>query len=349
MPVPPVQSEDLSMPSTALTLSVGGVDFCLTPSDASAEVSFKKKGEEIILSLGSFSGSLKVSLKDNVLRSTPTVEFEPTGEDRPKPQKVSPGQTKLSFQKQTKKSKSKERKRVVEEMETPKATTKKKSRQNPKESEPLTRVPTLGQTMERPTQATQEAPDMSQTMSSGNETNSADLASESYSSMTSTKPTASVQEILDRVNSSNDSVATVRDDEENSIVSNKLVEKPSIEIAEEKSDAMENVIHQVTPTPKALPCPRWGHTMTSIKGDKLLVYGGQSFDLHGDPIMLDDVHVYNMATETWEKPINCRGDQRQWHSATYLPERQLIVSFLFRYPLVSAAEVSLSHNFVVPI
>ena len=68
------------MPPTALTLSVGGVEFCLTPSDPAAEVSYKKKGQDIVLSLNSFSGSLLVSLKENVPRSTPTrnsVEFTP--------------------------------------------------------------------------------------------------------------------------------------------------------------------------------------------------------------------------------------------------------------------------------
>jgi hypothetical protein len=76
------------------------------------------------------------------------------------------------------------------------------------------------------------------------------------------------------------------------------------------------------------PCPRWGHTMTKLKDNRMLVYGGQSFDLEtGDPIILSDVHVYNTAKRTWDKPINCKGEARQWHSATFLPERELLLTF----------------------
>jgi N-acetylneuraminic acid mutarotase len=75
------------------------------------------------------------------------------------------------------------------------------------------------------------------------------------------------------------------------------------------------------------PCPRWGHTMTKLKNDRLLVYGGQSYDMDGRPIILSDVHVYHPEKKSWEKPINCRGEARQWHSATFLPERQLLLAF----------------------
>jgi hypothetical protein len=214
--------------------------------------------------------------------------------------------------------------------------------------------PSLCQTMD-PTQATQETPDLSQTMPSSLDQSGTD---ERGSSMTDSemfrdqstgsqeKPKTSVQEILDRVNGSNDSVATVRgddndddDDDELSIATNNGPEKPS-GLVEEKTDPNEK--ENVSPTTALVPnneetntavqgypfpSPRWGHTMTKLKGERLLIYGGQSFDLQGDPIILSDVHVYDIANRTWNKPINCRGEARQWHSATFLPERQLLISF----------------------
>jgi Galactose oxidase, central domain len=75
------------------------------------------------------------------------------------------------------------------------------------------------------------------------------------------------------------------------------------------------------------PPARWGHTMTTIQDDRILVYGGQSFDLEGNPIILSDVHIYSPSKRTWEKPINCRGESRQWHTATYIPQRQMVIAF----------------------
>lgn len=66
---------------------------------------------------------------------------------------------------------------------------------------------------------------------------------------------------------------------------------------------------------KNLPCDRWGHTMTLIDGNRLLVYGGQSFsDKDGCSITLSDLHVYDMNKNSWSKPINCEGMPRCWVS-----------------------------------
>lgn len=76
------------------------------------------------------------------------------------------------------------------------------------------------------------------------------------------------------------------------------------------------------------PSPRWGHTMTKLDGNRILVYGGQSFDAEtGRPTILSDIHVYDMSKCIWYKPVNSEGVPRQWHSATYLPERKLLISF----------------------
>jgi len=75
------------------------------------------------------------------------------------------------------------------------------------------------------------------------------------------------------------------------------------------------------------PCARWAHTLTDIGKGRLLVYGGQTIDPKTGPTTLDDVHIYDTEKQLWFKPFNCNGSPRQWHTATYLPERQLLISF----------------------
>ena len=77
-----------------------------------------------------------------------------------------------------------------------------------------------------------------------------------------------------------------------------------------------------------VPCSRWGQTMTVINDSKVLIYGGQTLDPETLTLKtLTDLHVYDTVKRTWSKPINCEGMPRMWHSATYLPERSLLISF----------------------
>jgi Galactose oxidase, central domain/Kelch motif len=84
------------------------------------------------------------------------------------------------------------------------------------------------------------------------------------------------------------------------------------------------------------PCPRWGHSMTLLDENRVLVYGGQSLDtVTKFPATLSDVHVHHhneslspsddAATLSWVQPFHCHGFPRQWHSATYLPDRRLLI------------------------
>lgn len=75
------------------------------------------------------------------------------------------------------------------------------------------------------------------------------------------------------------------------------------------------------------PCARWAHTLTDIGKGRLLVYGGQTIDPETGPTTLNDVHIYDTEKQLWFKPFNCNGSPRQWHTATYLPERQVLISF----------------------
>jgi hypothetical protein len=76
------------------------------------------------------------------------------------------------------------------------------------------------------------------------------------------------------------------------------------------------------------PTPRWGQTMTMIDHSRIIVYGGQADDTETDETKtMSDLHVYDVSNRSWSKPVNCEGVPRQWHSATFLPERQLLISF----------------------
>jgi len=77
------------------------------------------------------------------------------------------------------------------------------------------------------------------------------------------------------------------------------------------------------------PCPRWGQTMTLIDHSRMIIYGGQAPGAENDDSFttLSDIHVYDIAQNKWTKPVNCHGVPRTWHTATFLPERQLLISF----------------------
>ena len=175
--------------------------------------------------------------------------------------------------------------------------------------------------------------DVSQTMDSGS----------SYTTNNSSIPADRTATIADNSGSGDDngSVATARGDEADEVLDEADGMITTTEAAQEKSSAKTTVEGAETSFASSAdtdvditltagyPAPpaRWGHTVTKIQDDRILVYGGQSFDLEGNPIILSDVHIYSPSKRTWEKPINCRGESRQWHTATYIPERQMIIAF----------------------
>lgn len=76
------------------------------------------------------------------------------------------------------------------------------------------------------------------------------------------------------------------------------------------------------------PSPRWGQTMTLINDNRVLVYGGQKYDPAENKLAtMTDLYVYDLKKKVWSKPVNCEGMPRTWHSATFLPDRQLLISF----------------------
>lgn len=76
------------------------------------------------------------------------------------------------------------------------------------------------------------------------------------------------------------------------------------------------------------PSARWGHTVTAINYGRFLVYGGQGYHPTTKlPHTLNDLHVYDTNKKTWFKPFSGDGVPLQWHTATYLPDRQLMLTF----------------------
>lgn len=84
----------------------------------------------------------------------------------------------------------------------------------------------------------------------------------------------------------------------------------------------------ITPIGSMVPCPRWGQSMTMIDHRRLVVYGGQTVDPATQTAMpLADLFVYDLLDHVWSKPINCDGVARTWHSANFLPDKQLLLCF----------------------
>ena len=101
----------------------------------------------------------------------------------------------------------------------------------------------------------------------------------------------------------------------------------------------------------APPQGRWGHTATMVGGNRMVVYGGEGDDVDGMSHTFGDLFVCTLEpvapTPTagavageqqqqqqqqqmqvrWEKPINCDSIPRTWHSATFLRDKNLLVSF----------------------
>jgi len=75
-----------------------------------------------------------------------------------------------------------------------------------------------------------------------------------------------------------------------------------------------------------VPEARWGHTLTMIDHHRLVVYGGQGLS-DSSTKTFSDLRVFDLDTRNWSKPINCEGLARCWHTSTFLPERNLLISF----------------------
>jgi hypothetical protein len=82
---------------------------------------------------------------------------------------------------------------------------------------------------------------------------------------------------------------------------------------------------KVTTTPPS----RWGHTLTPIQNQCVVLYGGQTVHSEDTNVAstLSDLYVYDCQTQQFSKPIQCDGVELQCHSAAYLPQQQLMIAF----------------------
>ncbi|KAL7513119.1 hypothetical protein ACHAXN_010177 [Cyclotella atomus] len=336
---------------TAFTLSFAGVNFTLEPNTDQADMLriAKVAGDEILIDFTAFSGLLRVTKVNNSNsmnalqfseaqqtaltenesimeladdealnneRAPPSVLPDAVPEEMPSPEiKVEnkekrKGQQKLDFF--SKKKESKATKRNVEPQRV--VSSRKKTRKFTKEEEAVedneddesiavdesqnTKF-TLGQDM--PSQESGEEDMTAKRSTIG-----------AAASETSPKPPGENMDSLDHDNFSfnMDDFSTGEDD----FFKNKLL-----------TPLKEDI---VAPIGTLTPCARWGQSMTMIDHRRLVVYGGQTVDpVSQTPMPLADLFVYDLFDHTWTKPINCDGVARTWHTANFLPEKQLLLCF----------------------
>lgn len=92
---------------------------------------------------------------------------------------------------------------------------------------------------------------------------------------------------------------------------------------------VQSVLRNILQTKTTMPSPRWGHSMNLIDHSRVLVYGGQGFnnELENKLVTHNDIFIFNLQTKKWTQPPNCLGISRAWHTCTFLPDRQLMLSF----------------------
>lgn len=92
---------------------------------------------------------------------------------------------------------------------------------------------------------------------------------------------------------------------------------------------VQSVLRNILQTKPSMPSPRWGHSMTLIDHSRVLVYGGQGFDnaLENQLVTYNNIFIFNLQNKKWSQPPNCLGISRAWHTCTFLPDRQLMLSF----------------------
>jgi len=77
---------------------------------------------------------------------------------------------------------------------------------------------------------------------------------------------------------------------------------------------------------ETMPCGRWGHTLTMIDKDCMILYGGQCVDKNDEFETLSSLFVFNITKRTWKEPVTNNSNlSRCWHTSNFLPERNLLI------------------------
>lgn len=305
--------------SSSITLSIGGVDFVLQPDvnkDSSRLKIDKLSGEGATVHLNNFCGVLRVvrnenglfsqhgsQLDDNSLANevenvpSPQVEKDVLGNKQPDPK----GQTKLNFRRQSATSAT-----------LPSLDNRLKTHPAQTASRPQNDV---SHTSKRKHEAGQDSTVVEKKMrpqTKATEEKSADTVSYGKSEAAGGNLHDKPDIFGDLKNSSLGQTMPSQDNESYALSADSSIGKL---IPANKRNAKEIVPHG-----------RWGQTMTMIDHRRLVVYGGQTMT-GSSPETLSDLYIYDILDKTWSKPINCDGVARTWHSANFLPERQLLLCF----------------------
>ena len=301
-------------PDSSFTLSLGGVEFRLAPennnhtnlgTNAAHDVMSIKSvsSNEVLIDLCNFNGTLRIATGSLSTSGVPVEDVESpkmqsTEDDISDDNNITPkGQKKLNFfGKKTTDNKSNN-----SEQPDPESTpAKRNSSTEPEQpqSGKKQRTSHFDEDVIEETKTEEvdienaESQDESLTLATLGQTMVDDLSRDSF------------------VQSSCNSTASV--EEEN-------VAKMSTTITKAKDSTNKKVV---------APSPRWGQTMTMITDTKFIVYGGQTFDPADDSAKpLSDLFVFDLLENKWSKPINCEGVARTWHTANFLPQRQLLLCF----------------------
>ena len=309
-------------PDSSFTLSLGGVEFCLTPqntdtvtrskndNNAAELMSIKSvSNKEVLINLCNFNGTLRIATGSLSASGIPVEDVDSpkihqSNEDDIRDDNTTPkGQKKLNFFGKASTTNSTSNSTIdnssSDHLETESTPSKRNSSTEPPESCKKQRTSTDENIID--------------------ETKQEDLHIDNAENQDESQLTLATlgQTMVDEL-SRDSSVGESTCDS-------------TASIAEESGDKMSTIIAKAkdsTNKKEIAPSPRWGQTMTMITDTKFIVYGGQTFDPTDDSAKpLSDLFVYDLLENKWSKPINCDGVARTWHTANFLPQRQLLLCF----------------------
>ena len=347
-----------------VTLSLGGVNFCLQPTDAQSQLQYTQTSDqEIVLELTSFTGSLVV---------TPThvqtaAADEATVKVTPKMARPDSAHKKRSMQETGTTTSTKLSSPLLQQLwqdtqdmedfvdafahDDPTPVKKQKTAKTTTEDKPSLTVEepqSNGDDEEEDPDATQDtllAPmDLSQTQgslpsSTDQEKDWSDAPSEPARTASGKDKAVTVAEAPAKVvkksmpEKSKETPDQATPSEPTKTPTDTKPTEPSKDQDDNKTKLTRRVSigtpeKEVAKPVQPPPSARWGHTVTAINENRFIVYGGQNVNPQTKyPQTLNDLYVYDMNKKIWFKPFSGDGLPRQWHTSTYLPDRQLLLAF----------------------
>lgn len=265
-----------------LTLSVGGVDFTLKPAEDEGSLEFVQEGDDSLVHLTAFTGTLRVSVAASGTSITP--------------------KTTHVFKRRIEQSNEMSKKIREELAKTDDVSVTTDFVMDEEEVEcPLPRPSNL--------------------LPHPNTNSPASQVSRDDVNYQISQPTLLGQPDFSQTQLSDTESMVPSDDESRA-------SRPSANLKPARVSLGTSPASMVSTRKQDPPCARWGHTMTAIDKNRVLIYGGQTLDSDAKlPITLQDLHIYDCSAKTWFKPFNCHSLPRQWHTASYLPTRNILIAF----------------------